>query len=368
MKQTTTLKNVLANFNFEGICSSEECHDIGNINDTIMVTYDCDGTEKKYVVQRINHDVFTNPVRLMDNMVAVTKHLAQKIELNGGDVERECLNLIKTKSGDYFHKTKDGNYYRAFMYIDGARTYMKVENEKHMYETGKALGRFQKYLSDFAADNLFEVIKDFHNTPKRYEDFKVALEKNLSGRAHIAKEEIDFINSRVSDLNKLVDLSNEGKIPLRVTHNDTKFNNIMIDNETGKAVCVIDLDTVMPGLSLYDFGDAIRSGCSSATEDEIDLSKVNFDMNLYKNFVKGLLEETKDTLVEEEVKNIAFSAKLITMELAMRFLTDYLNGDTYFKVNHESHNLERTRNQLKLAKDMENNMDKMDNLVIDILK
>lgn len=364
MEKKLVLEEILKNFDFEGICSSEQCHDIGNINDTIMVTYNCGKNENKYVVQRINHNVFTNPVRLMDNMVKITTHLAEKITVAGGDVKRECLNLVKTKNGEYFHKTADGNYYRAFQFIDRARTYMKVENAKHMYETGKALGRFQKYLSDFAASELFEVIEDFHNTPKRYEAFKKAVDENLAGRADIAREEIDFINNRANDLSKLVNLLNDGKLPLRVTHNDTKFNNIMIDDETGKAVCVIDLDTVMPGLSLYDFGDAIRSGCSTATEDEVDLSIVKFDINLYKNFVKGLLKETKDTLTNEEIKNIAFSAKLITMELAMRFLTDYLNGDTYFKVNHDTHNLERTKNQLKLAKDMEDQMDEMQTIVL----
>ena len=363
MENTVMLEDILSKFKFEGICCKNECHDIGNINDTMMITFNCESGEKKYVLQRINHNVFTNPVGLMDNMVKVTKYLAAKIESINGDVSRECLNLIETVEGGYFYKTEDGNYYRAFQFIDGARTYMKVEEPKHMYETGKALGRFQKHLTDFDATSLFEVIEDFHNTPKRYIAFLDAVERDEAGRASTTKAEIEFINRRANDLSKLMNLLNDGKLPLRVTHNDTKFNNIMIDDETGKAVCVIDLDTVMGGLSLYDFGDAIRSGCSTATEDETELSKINFDLNLYEKFACGVLEECKDSLNACEIENIGFSAKLITMELAMRFLTDYLNGDKYFKVNYETHNLDRARNQLKLSYHMEENMDKMNGIV-----
>ncbi|MGL4656104.1 MAG: phosphotransferase enzyme family protein [Sarcina sp.] len=359
MVNKESLKSILEQFDFKGECACSECHNVGNINDTTIVTYNDNGVDYKYIVQRINHSIFTNPKALMDNMRKITLHIADKVRCEGGDLLRECLNLVQTKEGKYFYKTEQGNYYRAFNFISDARTYMKVENEKHMYETGKAIGKFHKQLSDFNAASLFEVIKDFHNTPKRYIDFQNAIKEDRVGRVALVKEEIQFIEKRVDELSKLVNLEYDKKIPVRVTHNDTKFNNIMIDNQTGKAVCLIDLDTVMPGLSLYDIGDAIRSGCSTAEEDEIDLSKVTLDMNLYNNFVKGLLEESETTLNKYEIENIPFSAKLITIELAMRFLTDYINGDTYFKVSKErpNHNLERTRNQLKLASEMERKLE-----------
>lgn len=360
MESNSLLEEIISNFQFKGKLYEQKQHHVGNINDTFILTF-IDGDKKnKYIVQRINHKVFTQPEKLMDNMVAITKHISNKVKEAGGDVSRESLTLVKTVDNKYFYKTQSGNYYRAFPFIRNAKTYMKVENEVHIYEAGKALGKFQKQLSDFKADELFEVIKDFHNTPVRYLDFEKAIEEDKADRVKLAMNEIKFIMDRKKELSKLTDLLEEGKLPLRVTHNDTKFNNIMIDDETGKAICVIDLDTVMPGLSLYDFGDAIRSGCSTATEDETDLDKITIDLNLYKKFVEGVFEECKDTLNDYEIENIAFSAKLITIELAMRFLTDYLNGDVYFKVNSDTHNLERTRNQLKLAFDMEEKMEEME--------
>ncbi|MGL4451006.1 MAG: phosphotransferase enzyme family protein [Sarcina sp.] len=360
MESNSLLEEIISNFKFKGKLYKQKQHHVGNINDTFILTF-MDGDKKnKYIVQRINHHVFTEPKKLMQNMVSVTKHITNKVKEAGGDVTRESLKLVKTVEDKYYYETESGNYYRAFPFIRNARTYMKVESDIHIYEAGKALGKFQKQLSDFRVEDLFEVIKDFHNTPVRYLDFEKAIEEDKANRVKLAMNEIKFIMDRRKDLSKLTELLEKGKLPLRVTHNDTKFNNIMIDDQTGKAICVIDLDTVMPGLSLYDFGDAIRSGCSTATEDEIDLDKVAIDLNLYKRFIDGILEECADTLNTYEKENIAFSAKLITIELAMRFLTDYLNGDLYFKVNSDTHNLERTRNQLKLASDMEKKMDEME--------
>ncbi|MGL5575782.1 MAG: phosphotransferase enzyme family protein [Sarcina sp.] len=360
MESNSLLEEIISNFKFKGKLYKQKQHHVGNINDTFILTF-MDGDKKnKYIVQRINHHVFTEPKKLMQNMVSVTKHITNKVKEAGGDVTRESLKLVKTVEDKYYYETESGNYYRAFPFIRNARTYMKVESDIHIYEAGKALGKFQKQLSDFRVEDLFEVIKDFHNTPVRYLDFEKAIEEDKANRVKLAMNEIKFIMDRRKDLSKLTELLEEGKLPLRVTHNDTKFNNIMIDDQTGKAICVIDLDTVMPGLSLYDFGDAIRSGCSTATEDEIDLDKVAIDLNLYKRFIDGILEECADTLNTYEKENIAFSAKLITIELAMRFLTDYLNGDLYFKVNSDTHNLERTRNQLKLASDMEKKMNEME--------
>ena len=364
MESNMLLEEIIENFKFEGKIHKHKQHHVGNINDTFILTF-MDGDKKnKYIVQRINHHVFTEPEKLMDNMVRITKHIANKVVEAGGDVSRETLNLIMTKEGKCFYETESGDYYRAFPFISKAKTYMKVESDIHIYEAGKALGKFQKQLSDFEPSELFEVIKDFHNTPVRYLDFEKAIEEDKASRVKFAMNEIKFIMDRRKELSKLTELLEEGKLPLRVTHNDTKFNNIMIDDETGKAICVIDLDTVMPGLSLYDFGDAIRSGCSTATEDELNLDAITIDLNLYKRFIDGIMEECRDTLNKHEIENIPFSAKLITMELAMRFLTDYLNGDTYFKVNSDTHNLERTRNQLKLAYEMEKNMEYMESCLV----
>lgn len=363
MNKNLLIKEIISSFDFNGEFICENSHYVGNINDTFIVSFKDGESIKKYIIQRINHKVFTRPDKLMDNMSKITLHISDKVKLSGGDILRESLNLVKTKEGKHYYKTDSGEYWRAFLFIEDASTYMKVEKPDHIYEVGKALGKFQNQLSDFNAEDLYEVIKDFHNTPKRYMDFQEAIEKDIAGRVSTALVEIKYIMDRADELSILVDLQYDGKLPLRVTHNDTKINNIMIDDNTGKAICVIDLDTVMPGLSLYDFGDAIRSGCSTAAEDEVDLDKVNLDIELYENFVKGLLEESKKTLNKYEIENIAFSAKLITIELAMRFLTDYLNGDTYFKVTSENHNLDRTRNQLKLASDIENNFDMMNEIV-----
>ena len=232
-----------------------------------------------------------------------------------------------------------------------------------MFTTGKALGKFQKHLSDFPVDVLYETIPDFHNTAKRYDVFLEALMEDSLGRAKDIRAEVDYLITHGEETKLLVNMINEGTLPLRVTHNDTKFNNVMIDNETGEGIAVIDLDTVMPGLALYDFGDAVRSGASTAEEDETDLSKVNLDLNLFENFTKGYLGEVGSSLTEKEIEYLPFSAKLIALELGMRFLMDYINGDTYFKIHRENHNLDRARNQFKLVKDMEAKMDEMNKIV-----
>lgn len=354
MGKNLFVKEIVSAFNFEGKFVSDSLHDVGNINDTFVLEFEKNNNElKKYIVQRINHHVFTKPVNLMENIEKVTSHIINKVKANGGNPLRETLNLVRTNEGGSYYVDSNGDYWRAFLFIEGATTFNKAEKPEHMYEVGKALGKFQNLLSDFKAEELFEIIEDFHNTPKRYKDFVKAMENDPLGRVKNSLEEIKFIMDRADSFDKLINLLEKGRIPLRVTHNDTKINNIMIDDVTGQAVCLIDLDTVMPGLSLYDFGDAIRSGCSTAEEEETDLTKVNFNMEFYNAFTKGLLEECKDTLNKDEIENIGFSAKLITLELAMRFLTDYLNGDVYFKTARKHHNLDRCRNQLKLASEME---------------
>ena len=364
MGKNYDFNSIINQFKFEGRMCAYDSHLCGHINDTFIVEFECEeGKKSKYVMQRINTNIFTEPEKVMENIENVTMHIKNKLESEDGDSERGVLELIRTTDGNSFYKDSAGNYFRAFKFINGAKTYQKVENPKHMYECGTALGKFQKQLSDFPVDKLHETIKDFHNTKQRYETFLKALKDDKECRAESIRSEIDFLMSRCEEMSKLVNMIDDGLLPIRVTHNDAKFNNIMIDNITEKAVAVIDLDTVMPGLALYDFGDSIRSGATTALEDEKDLSKVNFDFEIFENYTKGYLEEFKDNLTKLEKDNLAFSAKIITMECGMRFLTDYLNGDVYFKIQREGHNLDRARNQFKLVCDMENNMDKMRDIV-----
>lgn len=364
MNTKYNFEEIVKNFKFEGKLVESNNNPSGHINDTYIL--ECkrdDASIIKYVLQRINLDIFGDPDNLMQNIVSVTKHIIEKVKSEGGNPLRETLNVIETLDGKNYYKNEEGLCFRAFHFIDNAKTYQMVEEPKHMYTTGRALGKFQKQLNDFSADELHETIPDFHNTAKRYKTFLKAVENNKSGRVKEVEAEIQYIKDRAAEMSLLVDMLDRGQLPLRVTHNDTKFNNIMIDINTGEGVALVDLDTVMPGLSLYDFGDAVRSGATTALEDEIDLSKVSFDMNLFEEFTKGYLEEMKESLVLNEIDALALSAKIITLELAMRFLTDHIDGDIYFKVHRENHNLDRARNQLKLANDIENNMDCMKKIV-----
>jgi hypothetical protein len=282
---------------------------------------------------------------------------------NGGDAKREVLTIIKTIDNNNFHIDKNGDFWRAYIFIDDATCYQIVEKPEHFYKSAKAFGKFQNQLSDFNADTLFEAIPNFHNTEKRFETFLKALDQDKFDRAQNVKPEIKFALERKADASILVNLLREHKLPLRVTHNDTKLNNVMIDNITGEGICVIDLDTVMPGLSLYDFGDSIRFGANPALEDEKDLSKVFMDLDLFELYSKGFLEEAGKSLTPTEIEYLSFSAKIMTLECGIRFLTDYLNGDTYFKIHREGHNLDRCRTQFKLVSDMEDKMDQMNDIV-----
>jgi len=357
-------EEIVTNFKFEGEFVKAEPYGFGHINDTYAIYFRKEsGSTHRYILQRINHTVFKDPNQLMENISGVTSFLRKKITEAGGDPDRETLNLIPTLDNKFFYKNGDGNYWRAYIFIENACTYQVVENLNHFYNAGKAFGKFQKLLGNYPASTLHETIPNFHNTKKRYEAFLEAVKNDVKGRAASVKEEIDFVMQRASDASVLVDLLNEGKLPLRVTHNDTKFNNVMIDNATGEGVCVIDLDTVMPGLSLYDFGDSIRSGANPAAEDEKDLTKVWMDLDLYEHFTKGFLEQTGESLTPLEIEYLPFSAKIMTFECGMRFLTDYLNGDTYFKIHREEHNLDRTRTQFKMVADMEEKSEEMKRIV-----
>ena len=352
-------KEVIENFQFEGEYTEGIPYGSGHINDTFRVTFQHKGETKRYILQRMNNQIFLNPEELMENVVGVTSWLRKKIVENGGEPERETLNLVPAKDGKAFYKDSEGEYWRVYLFIEGAKTYDLVENQEDFYQSAVAFGRFQGLLADYPAETLHETIQDFHNTVKRLDTFKKAVEADGCGRAAQVQEEIQFVLDREALAHKLCDMQAEGKLPLRVTHNDTKLNNIMIDDETRKAICVIDLDTVMPGLAVNDFGDSIRFGASTAEEDEQDLDKVHFDINLYELYVKGYLEMAKDVLTPTEIDSLPWGARLMTYECGIRFLMDYLQGDVYFKTAYPEHNLVRARTQFRLVKEMEEQFDQM---------
>ncbi len=332
----------------------------GHINRTYSVSYKTNnGKTERRLLQQINTEVFKKPAELMDNIVRVTAFLKDKISKEGGDTERETLTVFKTKEGKYYYVDSTGAYWRCYNFVEDAFSYNAIENDQLFFEAGAAFGKFQSQLADFPIDTLFDTIPDFHNTYKRYLQLKDAAEKKAAGRLEKVAEELKFAYDREEDTKVLVDLTEKGELPLRVTHNDTKLNNIMFDNKTGKAICIVDLDTVMPGLSLYDFGDAIRYGANTAAEDEKDVSKVSVDLNLYEKYVKGYLSAAGKSLTKTEIEYLPFSAKLLTLECGMRFLADYLNGDVYFATAYPEHNLVRCRTQFALVADIEKNFDKM---------
>lgn len=350
-------------FQFKGKNVSCERYGSGHINDTFLVVNEEDGVSYRYILQRMNHDIFKDPVSLMKNVEGVTKFLREGIIAHGGDPERETLNLVETKEGRYFYVSSDENYWRAYDFIGDATCYNLVEKPEDFYQSGKAFGHFQRLLADYPAHELSETIPNFHNTPVRFETFKQAVKDDVCGRAAMVAEEIQFVMDRAEDMGAAQTMLEDGRLPLRVTHNDTKLNNIMIDDATGEAICIIDLDTIMPGLSIFDFGDSIRFGANTAEEDETDLSKVSLSLPLFDIYTKGFLEGCQGKLTDEEVKMLPMGAKLMTLECGMRFLTDFLQGDTYFKIHRENHNLDRCRTQFGLVADMEKKWAEMETVV-----
>ena len=353
----------IESFQFQGTCVECIPYGSGHINDTFRVTCDDNGTTRRYILQKMNKNIFLNPEELMENVVGVTSWLNKKIQENGGNPERETLNIVSTKDGKSFCIDEDGEYWRAYIFIEGASTYDLVQNKEDFYQSAVAFGHFQGLLADYPAETLHETIVNFHNTVDRFNNFKKAVEADVVGRAASVQEEIKFVQDREALAHVLVDMQAEGKLPLRVTHNDTKLNNIMIDDETGKAICVIDLDTVMPGLAVNDFGDSIRFGASTGAEDEQDLSRISCDLNLYEIYVKGFIEGCGGALTETEIDMLPMGAIMMTFECGMRFLTDHLDGDNYFKIHRENHNLDRCRTQFKLVADMESKLEQMKAIV-----
>ena len=336
----------------------------GHINDTYLLTIQKeDGTEGRVILQRMNRSIFTKPVELMENIMGVTSFLREKIIANGGDPNRETLNVIPAKDGKPYAVDADGEYWRCFSFIEATTSYDKVESLEDFYESAVAFGNFQRLLADYPAETLHETIVGFHDTKARFEVFKKAVEEDVCGRADSVREEIEFVLAHEDVANVFGDLLAKGELPLRVTHNDTKLNNILIDNETHKGICVVDLDTVMPGLAMNDFGDAVRFGASTAAEDEKDLDKVWCDMELFEAYTKGFIEGCGGKLTQKEIEMLPMGAKVMTFECGMRFLTDHLKGDTYFKIHRPNHNLDRARTQFKLVADMESKWETMNEIV-----
>ncbi|MBS7017524.1 MAG: phosphotransferase enzyme family protein [Faecalibacterium prausnitzii] len=356
---TLSLLQSAANaFDFGGpvLCDAHHYGE-GHINDTFVVWRE--DHSKRFILQRINTDTFTNPVGLMENICGVTRHLRAKILAEGGDPARETLNVIPTLSGSTCYLDADGGAWRAYDFVEDTICLQQVGSEADFRTVAETLGKFQNQLADYPASTLHETIARFHDTPNRYANFEKALAADALGRAKNITSEIEFIHAREQDCHVLLDQLAAGEIPLRVTHNDTKINNVLIDAATGKGICVIDLDTVMPGLSAYDFGDSIRTGANDCAEDEPDQSKVHFDLHLYEVFAKGYLSTAGASMSMAEKKSLAWGARLMTLECGIRFLTDYLEGDHYFRIARPDHNLDRARTQFTLVRQMEEVFDQM---------
>ena len=331
----------------------------GHINSTYRVSIRTAEGEKLYILQRINSYVFKNPQLVVDNIEKVTDYLREAIRREGGDPARETLRLIPSRNGGYMVRDAEGGCWRMYDFITHTVSKDLPDTPALFRLCGEAFGHFQKLLGGFPADTLSESIPNFHNTPDRLRQLREAVERNASGRRDDVLPEIAFCEARAAECSGLVDALARGEIPLRVTHNDTKLNNVLLDEKTGRGVCVIDLDTVMPGLAAYDFGDSIRTGASTAAEDERDLSLVNFSLPMYRAFAQGFLSEVGSTLTRREIELLPLGAKLMTLENGIRFLTDHLNGDLYFHIHREGQNLDRARTQFRLVQCMEENWEAM---------
>ncbi len=359
------LSEIAGHFRFDGALDQVERLHSGHINDSYAASFRAaSGQTRRYLLQRINRHVFRSPARLMENIEAITEHIRARVLAAGGDPDREALTLVRTVDGAVLHRTPDGDYWRAALFIEGARTYEVPASPEHVTSAGRAFGAFQSMVSNFPAQDLHETIPDFHHTPKRIDALRDAVRRDPLNRVRSAQAEIAFSMDRSASASRLLDLQAAGALPLRVTHNDTKFDNVLIDDATGQGLCVIDLDTVMPGLSLYDFGDAVRSTATTAAEDEPDLSQVTLDLDLFERLAAGYLEVTGGLLTAAEIDLLPFGAWLMTFECGIRFLTDHLNGDRYFRIARQGHNLDRCRTQFKLAGDMEAGRAAMERIIV----
>jgi len=351
-------------FRIEGEFVSGAPYGSGHINDTYAVMFNRNGDSIRYILQRINHDIFKNPAMLMENLERVIQHVRRKLEDEGADdIERRVLTLIRTVSDKSFYVDGEGNHWRIYNFIEGAKTYDELETTSQAYEAAKAFGLFQKLLVDLPGDPLIETIPGFHDTRSRFEALRKAIDEDVCGRAAEVKADIDFAFERESIVDRVLDMLKDGTIPLVTTHSDTKLNNVMLDDKTGEGICVIDLDTVMPGSCLYDFGDMVRTAARPCAEDETDLTKVVARLEMFEAITKGYLAAAGDSLNQAEKDHLAFSAQLITFEIGLRFLTDYLQGDVYFKTHRDGHNIDRARVQFKMVQSFEEQMDSLNEIV-----
>jgi thiamine kinase-like enzyme len=355
-------EKIFARFVTAGKFESAALLGSGHIHDTYLIKT-AGKSDDDYVLQRLNHNVFKNIPELQGNIERVTGHIQSKLEkIPGSDIKRECLNLIYTKDKKSWVLDNEGKYWRMYLFIKDHISYDLVDSPAKAFQGGRAVGKSQAMLSDLGGKPLFETIPWFHDIEKRLETFYLKVKTDSLKRAESVAPEIKFITDRAEDMKIILKLGREGKIPVRITHNDTKFNNILFDRND-KALCIIDLDTVMPGYIHYDFGDAIRTAANMASEDEKDLSHVRLNIDLFAAYAEGYLSETSATLNRIEKEYLAFAPALITYTQAVRFMTDHLDGDNYFKIHHENHNLQRTRAQLKLVSSMEDNYTEMKKII-----
>jgi hypothetical protein len=336
----------------------------GHINDTYEVRFNQAGTHVRYILQRINHEIFTRPGDVMNNIQRVTDHIARRLEAAGEPEScRKVLTLVRCRDGRIWHEDKAGNHWRAYFYIEGAEAHNHVNSTAIAEEAARAFGTFQKHVASMNGERLADTIPDFHNTRSRFNAFKHAAEENRAGRKDAVAADVAWVMEREPIADVLLDLQKAGELPERITHNDTKINNVMIDHQTGEGLCVMDLDTVMPGLVLYDFGDLVRTTAISTAEDERDASRVMMRLPMFEALVRGYLSTAREFLTSGEIAQLAFSGKLITYELATRFLADHLNGDVYFKTHRPNHNLDRFRVQRALIEDMDRQFGYMEEVV-----
>ncbi|MBE6370298.1 MAG: aminoglycoside phosphotransferase family protein [Lentisphaerae bacterium] len=363
MKKDFDFSSIASSFMLYGDLVSAAPYGNGHINDTFELVFNQSGNQVRYILQRINTNIFRDPVSLMENISRVTAH--QKLKSSDS---RQYLTLVSANDGKKYVVDAEGNYFRAYLFIENATSYDILETPRQAYEAARAFGRFQADLADITGGRLVETIPDFHNTPVRVQNLENAIRKDACNRVREVAEEIDFVLSRKDICSKLIDLQKANIIPERITHNDTKLNNVMIDNATGRGICVIDLDTVMPGLVHYDFGDMVRTGTSPAPEDERDLGKIFMRFENFEALLRGYCSEAGKVLNDAELENLPFAGALITLEIGTRFLTDYLEGDVYFKTHREGHNLDRARSQFQLVRSIESQYNEMMNLLNQVKK
>jgi len=352
--QEKQLQEISKKFQIYGEILHAETLKIGHINETYSATYDQGGMRLRYIHQKINQGVFKNPVAVMKNVMRVTTHIRKRLEAaNARDITRRSLIVIPTRDGQSYYVGKEGEYWRTFVFVEGVQTFESVQSPEQAFQAGRAFGEFQSLLVDLPGGRLHETIPHFHDTRKRFAALQAAIQKDHYNRAKDAKREIAFALAREKIVGVILDATARKKIPERITHNDTKFNNVMLDTLTGEARCIVDLDTVMPGCALYDFGDMVRTTTSPTLEDERDLTKVKMHMPIFKKLAAGYLSTAGSFLTKAEKSLMAFSGKLITFEIGIRFLTDFLSGDTYFRIHRPDHNLDRCRTQFKLVESIE---------------